>query len=343
MKCAVITLSRKSLELAQKIKSKIDDQYVDIYTMPKYVIDGVKTIEGGLKHFNRYLFENYSTLVYIMATGIVVRDIQPYLKHKSVDPAVLVIDSNGDFVISLLSGHLGGANEKTRVIANKIGATPVITTASDCNNKMAVDMFAKNNDLVISNFTDAKKITALAINDEKIGLINTESVCVDETEDMVLIEDVKEDNVCSGYVVVTNKKNVAFTKPFVRLIPKNIVLGVGCRKGKTSDEISQFINNNLDRLDIDVKAVYSIASIDLKKEEEGIIEFAKKLKIPFITYSKDELKTVDYLFTGSEFVRQITGVGAVCQSAGCLASDKGICLIKKVKKEGMTLSIWRKE
>lgn len=336
MNWAVITLSKKSLELALEIKSKIPE--IDVYTMPKYMKNGVKPIESGLRTFNKYLFENYNTLVYIMAAGIVVRDISPYLKHKSLDPAVLVLDNNGEFVISLLSGHLGGANEKAKYLAEKIGATPVITTASDTNNKIAVDMIAKKYNLFINNFQKAKEITALIVNDDKVGVISEISFEEELPHNMIVI-DSENENV-EGIIYISNKEKVIFNKNFIQLIPRNIIIGIGCRKGTEEDNITNFIDENLRKLNITKRAVKKIVSIDIKKLEEGIIKSAEKYGVEFKTYNYKEIKEVENLFKCSEFVKKTTGVGSVCEPTGYLASNKGKCLLLKTAKEGITLSIW---
>ena len=339
MKWAVITLSKKSLQLALRIKDKLHE--IDVYTMPKFIKYGVKPIEGGLRTFNKCLFENYDTLVYIMATGIVVRDISPYLKHKSIDPAVLVLDNNGEFVISLLSGHLGGANEKAKSLAKLIGATPVITTASDTNNKIAVDMIAKKYNLVINNFKKAKEITALIVNDDKVGVI-TEISFKEELPDNMVIINTEEENV-EGIIYISNKEKINIKKNFVQLIPKNIIIGIGCRKGTKADNITSFIEKNLEKLNISKKSIKALVSIDIKKSEEGIIKAAEKYGVEFKTYNYKEIKEVENLFISSDFVKKTTGVGAVCEPTGYLASNKGRCLLEKIAKEGITLSIWEEE
>lgn len=336
MKWAVITLSKKSLELALVIKREIHE--IDIYTMPKYIKHGVKPIEGGLRKFNKFLFENYDTLVYIMAAGIVVRDISPYLKHKSLDPAVLVLDNNGQYVISLLSGHLGGANEKAKYLADAIGAVPVITTASDTNNKIAVDMIAKKYNLVITNFQKAKEITSLIVNDYKVGVISDINFQEKLPSNMAVI-DSQNENV-EGIIYISNKERVILEKNFVQLIPQNIIIGIGCRKGTRSDNITGFIDENLEKLNISKRAVNKIVSIDVKKSEEGIIRTAEKYRVEFKTYNYKEIKEVEDLFQCSEFVKNTVGVGAVCEPTGYLASNKGKCLLPKTAKDGMTLSIW---
>jgi len=166
-KCAVITLSREGLNTAHRIKNNFE---VDIYTLEKYIVSDEKPIINSLEAFSRFLFDEYETLIYIMSTGIVVRVIAPYIEHKSVDPAVIVMDGKGQYVISLLSGHLGGANEKTRQLAKKIGGQAVITTTSDVLGKTAVDTLALALDCSIDSLKNAKEVTAAIIDQKKIAI-----------------------------------------------------------------------------------------------------------------------------------------------------------------------------
>ncbi|WDV44296.1 cobalt-precorrin 5A hydrolase [Clostridiaceae bacterium M8S5] len=340
MNWAVVALSKKSLQLALKIKSKI--KTIDIYVVDRYANERAMPIVGKLKEFNGFLFKSYETIVYIMATGIVVRDIQPYLKHKSIDPAILVLDTNGRFVISLLSGHLGGANEKAKYLASEINAIPVITTASDCMNKLSVDMIAKANNLRIKSFEKAKDITALIVNDEKVGIfIESDRLIYDIPEYIEYVEKLDKGLDIKGLICISNKAKMDFDVNAVQLIPRNIVIGVGCRKDISVENFESFIKDEMIKANISLKAVESIVSIDLKNEEKCIIEFAKKHRIVFDTYTKEELAKVEDRFEGSSFVKSITGVSSVCITSGYLKSGKGTCLVPKVKKDGMTMSIWQ--
>lgn len=335
MKWAIVTLNRQSIKLAKLLKSKTDNQ-IDIYTLDKYLEEDTSPIINGIRKFNKVLFDDYKVIIYVMAMGIIVRDIAPYMKHKSLDPAVICLSVDGKYVIPVLSGHLGGANQLAIEISKYIDACPVITTASDILNKTAVDMIAKENDLVISSFNQAKDITAMIINNDKIDIISDIPIKNNKT-----IKEVT--NEAKGAIVVSNKTNISMDIPYALLIPKNLVLGIGARRGTPYILIRELIDKILKENYLSIKAINKIASIDIKSDEVGILDLADKLKVPFITYSSDELNEVVDLFDTSEFVKSITGVGAVSMPSGYLASSKGKCLVNKIAFEGMTISIWEEK
>ncbi len=342
MKWAVVTLSAKGLETALKVAEVFES---DIYTLEKYIKDdmdslNIKAIPGKFRDFNGYLFENYRTIVYIMATGIVVRDIAPYIKHKSVDPAVLVMDGKGDFVISLLSGHLGGANEKTLKLAEKIGAQPVITTMSDVVGKTAVDIIAMKLDCAIGSFESAKVVTADIINDDIVSITGDYKI---KNENLPVNIVVGENNKVKSRIVLSNRRDVVLNEGDALLIPRNIVLGVGCRRDTPFEKIDAFIKEELERNNLRMKSVKRISSIDLKSTEKSLIEFGEKQGIEFITYSAEELVKYEDKFGVSEFVKKITGVGSVSETSGYVGSNFGKKITDKTAKDGMTLSIWEEE
>ena len=271
-----------------------------------------------------------------MATGIVVRTIAPFIQHKMLDPAVVVLDEMGTYAISLLSGHLGGANEVTNRVAKLVGATAVITTASDLHGKMAIDMFAKNNGLIIDNLTHAKEVTALLLNGK----------CIDQRNETLLhLPTVYDhDNEADAVVLVTHRKDIQPLKPTVKLIPKNLVLGIGCRRDTSSTAIIEFIRQQLTELNIDCRALLKIASVDVKSNEPGILKTALRLKLPVVFINRDEIKTVESHFCGSSFVKQTIGVSAVCEPVAFLAGgSKGRFLLHKTASNGITLAIFEKD
>lgn len=342
MNWAVVTLSAKGLETALKVGEAFES---DIYTLEKYIDDGmdsfnVKAIPGRFKDFNGYLFENYRTIVYIMATGIVVRDIGPYLKHKSLDPAVLVMDGKGDYVISLLSGHLGGANEKTLRLAEKIGAQPVITTMSDVVGKTAVDLIAMKLDCVLDSFESAKKVTADIINDDMVSITGD---CEIKGENLPVNIVVGDHDKAKGRIVVSNKRDVDLKGGDALIIPRNIVLGVGCRRDTPFEKIDSFIREELERNNLRMKSIKRMSSIDLKANEKSLLEFSERLGIEFVTYSSDELVKYEDRFEVSKFVKKTTGVGSVSETSGYVGSNFGRKITGKTAKDGMTLSIWEEE
>jgi cobalt-precorrin 5A hydrolase len=329
----IITISPQGTALALKLKTILPE--TEIFTLRKYAVEQTMGIDGDLGEAVGKLFKTREKLLFIMATGIVVRSIAPFLGHKTTDPAVVVMDEKGHFAISLLSGHLGGANELASELEKLIGAKAVITTASDVNGKTAVDMFAKANDLVIDNLADAKELTAMLIQGKNIGQQNDTLAVVAPTYSDAANAD--------AWVLVTHKKRIETHVPTVKLLPKNIILGIGCRKHVAGSSIIAFITQQLDELNIDSRCICLIASVDIKAEESGIQETATYFDVPFTCVDRTEIGKIETQFSSSPFVKEQIGVSGVCEPAAFIAGGGvGRFLLRKTASNGMTLAIFEK-
>jgi len=332
MNTAIISISKQGNQLASRLGNQLD--YSTCYTLSKWELQGFLPIEGKLCDFCETLFKKYDALVFIMASGIVVRSIAPWIKSKTSDPAVVVIDDRGQHVISLLSGHLGGANALTLKIAEAINAHPVITTASDVNHLPSVDMLAKEHVLIIDSMKDATTISAMIVNGENVVLEDPYHIIKND------ILPIKQGDK-SGAVIVSNHLLINTDKPFVKLIPQNIILGIGCKKDTGSLLLWEFIVENLKELNLDLQSIKAIASIDVKSDEKAIMDAAQRLECNTSFYSAEQLQEVDHLFEGSDFVKSTVGVGSVSTTAAYIAGNKkGRFLLEKKKKDGMTLSVF---
>lgn len=332
---AIISISKNGNQLALKLASIMPE--VHCYTLSKWQDDQFLAINGKLSDYCEVLFKKYDALIFIMASGIVVRSIAPWLKDKTTDPAIIVMDEKGMNVISLLSGHLGGANELCLQISETLNVHPVITTASDVNHLPSVDMMAKSMNLVIDNMEDAKLITAMIVNGEKVGLVDEDGYFRPDYLPSVEGE-------MKGKIIVSDKILQKESIPFAQLIPKNIVLGIGCKKDTDPKALIAFIRDSLNELKLDERSVQSIASIELKKDEKAIHATADYLKCEMRFYSKEKLKEVDHLFDGSAFVKSTVGVASVSSASAYLVGNKeGEFLLVKRINMGMTLSVFKKE
>lgn len=342
MKVAIVTLNKASLTIAKEIKASLNNDQLDIFTLDKYLEEGIKPIVGKLKTFGKELFEYYECIIYVMAMGIIVRDIAPYLKHKSTDPAVVCVSVDGRFVIPVLSGHLGGANDFAKAIAKGIHAVPVITTASDLLGYEAVDMIAKRNDLVIDSFQTAMDLTARMINEEAISVISDGLKPYSDTRQIKsdLLNEYLEHDKSDGYIYIGYHKNIKTSKPMSKLIPKCLVIGIGARLDTPAEAIKALLVNSFNKCNLDLRAIKGFKSIDIKKNEQGIIDLAKELNVTFDTYSADELRVVSPMFEQSSFVEKVTGVGCVSMPSGYLGSNKGNCIVNKIANNGITISVW---
>ncbi len=279
-------------------------------------------------------FRQADALIFVCASGIAVRAIAPHVRDKRTDPAVLVIDEGGTFVIPLLSGHLGGANALARSLAAKLSATPVLTTATDVNGLFAVDVFAKKNDLFIEDMALCKAVSAALLSGEKVGFRS------DLPVSGPLPKGLTEGEADLG-IYITTSDGTPFPRT-LRLTPRRYAAGLGCRKGKGEAELEAFLRENLDRCGVGVHELRALSSIDLKRDEPGLLALSEKLGLPFWTYSAEELKAVPGDFTPSAFVKETTGVESVCERAAVLASG-GTLVIRKVAENGMTFALAKQE
>ena len=251
-------------------------------------------------------FVTGNILIFIGACGIAVRAVAPFIRDKYTDPAVLVLDEGGRYVIPVLSGHCGGAVAAARMLSERLGAEAVLTTATDTRGMFSVDVYAKEEGLILSDRKRAKEYTA-----ELLG---------GGGGDPVLISPGKPKG--DG----------------LQLIPRCLVIGMGCRKGKSVSELYGFVQEVFDKHDLDIRAAEALVSIDLKAEEQGLKELAEKLHVPFLTYDKRVLMAEEGEFSSSEFVREVTGSDNVCERAVMAFGAKRL-LVPKTAENGMTVAV----
>ncbi len=340
MKISLISFTQNGANLGHLLAIFLSVQGYDatVFTAGEYA-KGLKieSINKPLKEWTKEQFEKADGIVFIGATGIAVRTIAPFIKDKCTDPAILVIDEKGEFVIPLLSGHIGGANELAHKIASHLCTIPVITTATDINQKFAVDLFAKKNNLYIPRMDYAKAISAAILNEKQVGF-ESEFPVIGSLPDNITDNKDCEYGICISF----NEKKEQFEKTLT-LIPQIITLGIGCRKGKTADEIENVVLEVLGLNQISLHSISNVASIDLKKEEVGLLEFCNRLELKLITYPKEIMEKVQGIYSESDYVKSVTGVGNVCERAAILGSGNGIMIQKKYAKNGVTVGIAKKD
>ncbi len=325
----IFAFSDKGCALAKKISSFFKE--CECYTTKKFAASYKFSTFISVCHTSGELFSSSKTIIFVGACGIAVRAIAPYVKSKITDPAVLVIDECGTYVISLLSGHIGGANALAKYISDKIGAVPVITTATDVNGRFSIDAWAAKHALYISSMKIAKVVSAEILTHNILFKSDFVVNCA-LPDGLVYGEDGRLG------IYVTYKK----AKPFentLRLVPKVIHVGVGCRRGTAVENIDSLLTCVLDENNIDINAVLRFASIDLKKDEAGLHTIAEKYGVPIVFYEADRLNTAAGKFTSSEFVKSITGVDNVCERAAALSSG-GDILVHKTAKNGVTVAMY---
>ena len=307
--------------------------------------------KGCCKEWTAEHFRKGNVLVYIGACGIAVRAVAPHIGSKETDPAVIVIDEKGENVIPILAGHLGGANEWARKIAELTKGKAVLTTATDVNGVFAVDLFAKENQLLIGDLKKAARFTASLLEEGKASVVTPRKYAdVIQFEDGIPAE-LQAYDLPDEQLAGQHGENVALITPDVepstnpdaplRLIPRCVILGMGCRKGKSYEELRDFAEGTLQELGLDREAVCAIASIDVKKEEPGLVSLAADLGVPLQTFNAEELEKTElenWTFMESDRVREYVGTGNVCERAAAAAGARKI-LIGKTAKDGMTICV----
>ena len=333
MKIAIISVSNKGKELALDLKEKLDNDST--------------VIKSDLYHKNvrKYfpiLFYEYDAIIAIMASGILIRSIAPLIESKVTDPAILNVDDNGNFVISMLSGHIGGANKLTSKIADLIDATPVITTSTDVNKKLGIDVLAQDLYLSIDNpkeilffnkaILDEKKLTFTINPDKNFDYLY--EYLKDVTLEMdVLFNHSKGINEDEIHVTLDDHKMV--------LKEKRIVVGIGCRRGKECEKILDGFLKSINELKIDKSRVNMLSSAEIKKDEAGILELSEKLNIPVNFVDMDRLKLFESSDVAkSEFVYSKFGIYGVCEPSALITAGFDSKLIyKKTSYGGVTISV----
>lgn len=354
MKIAIICFSLTGQETGSRLAQGMREAGMSVVfdKKSKYLPDSVPETAAQWAGIQ---FSQADGIIFVGACGIAVRSIAPYIVTKKSDPAVLVVDECGKFVISLLSGHLGGANELTDKAAEILNAIPVVTTATDLHNLFAVDVFARKNGCSIFHMKAAKEVSAALLSGEKTGFYSEFPWDGKLPEGLVLCDrtgvPVENDSRTGrdipfsvGVAVTIYRDCMPFTST-VQVVPPCLVLGMGCKKDREEEYIFKAADRMLENLGVYREAFCKIASIDLKKEEKGIKALSEKWQIPFETFSEVELKMVQGEFTPSAFVQKVTGVDNVCERSAVLAGSPGRLIQKKIGEMGVTTAVaardWR--
>lgn len=284
-------------------------------------------------------FEAGNGILFIGACGIAVRGIAEHVRDKLSDIPVLVADEAGRFVIPLLSGHYGGANELAEKLAGRLFATAVVTTATDVNRLFAVDVFARKNGLWIANRDGIARVSAKLLDKGQITMSVSGACMGNIPPEVTLVPYPPKDDV--DVLVAPEKPDGIHVGLY--LVPRCIVLGMGCKKGKQEAEVEAFVRAALDGLYIPMQAVMALATIDRKAKEKGFLDFAKTQGILFKIYPKETLAAVKGEFPASSFVEKQVGVENVCERAAmCAAGEAARLLLHKTAEDGKTLAVAEK-
>lgn len=326
MKAALFAFTRRGCETARRILTALPDAHWQCFTLERLSEPNFGTLTPECYG---QAFGASDLLVFVGACGIAVRKIAPYVRDKRTDPAVVCVDEQGTFAISLLSGHIGGANGLTKTIAQAVGAVPVITTATDVNGKFSVDTWAAENGCIIDDMKLAKAVSAAVL--ERDVPFSSALPVVGRLPDGLTPGNTGDLGICVSFQESAPFENT------LRLIPRILHLGLGCRKGTPKETIAQAVDRVFRENRLDFRAVCLAASIDLKQEEPGLLAFCRERELPVKFYSAAQLSAVPGEFTPSPFVRSVTGVDNVCERAALLGAER--LLVKKTADCGVTVAV----
>jgi len=356
---ALLAVTLGGLKTAGKIRDGLGGGH--LFTLEKYCSGqehGLQPITGKLRDFMGEMFEKYREIILVMSTGIAVRSIAPYVQSKLTDPAVVVLDEQGRFVISLLSGHIGGANALAEQVAKITGGQAVITTASDCLGLESVDMLAQRNHLIMESVEQVKKVTACLVNRKRVVLVN-------ETN-LRLQEDASESNMNSWEEISLKEALVLFKKanppeamiyvgyreepgvnglsiPVAKLRPKSLILGVGCKKNTAPERLRAAVARFFQQINITPLSLKAIATVDVKKDEPAILSLAEEMSLPLVIVGREEILSIENNFTCSDFVKKTIGVGCVAEPAAFIASRGGSKIAPKTAFQGITFALYEEK
>ncbi|MDG6223486.1 MAG: cobalamin biosynthesis protein [Candidatus Bathyarchaeota archaeon] len=349
---AIFAITRQGVETAAKIRDALKENGIksQIYAPERYAQNGAVPIKRT-KDAIKQVFSDVDGIVAVMATGIVVRTIAPLLKSKLSDPAVVCVDTSGKFAISLLSGHYGGANKLTKLVAKGLGATAVITTASDVLGKQSIDELAKKLHCIILNSQSLVGVNSALVNSENLVLVLSGKVKIPSSrirdyevrtaknidQAIDIVKSFDGGAIISTEIVPQNSlKNVTFLKP------KTVAVGIGSRKIVNEKDIVELVTCALTQLEIPLERVDKLATVDIKKDSESILKAAKKLGLNLEFVSIDELCRFSHedLSVDSQLVKEKIGVGGVCERAALIVAGKNAkLLLKKTKAKGVTVAV----
>lgn len=314
MKIYGVAFSNKGKELLNRIKNEgsLSDEFI------------IRDNDISLEDFVSSAFENRIPVIFVGACGIATRLIAPHLKSKLEDPPIIVVDELGQFVIPILSGHVGGANELAYKIASICEAIPVITTATDINGTFAIDNWAKANNLSIVNKEGIAKVSSAVLEGKAITVSIKDYPPKERVN--VIIDD-------SGDMTAGGNADLYLKK-------KKYTVGIGCRKGKSFDEVERSFIEALDAVKLKPDDIYAIGTIDIKENEPAILSISQKYRIPIISFTASLLENAPGEYSESAFVKDTVGVGNVCERAAILAAGvEAKLILPKQAGNGVTMAV----
>ncbi|WP_148895827.1 cobalt-precorrin 5A hydrolase [Geothermobacter ehrlichii] len=345
MQLAIIAITPGGAVLARRLAAEAEGAEL---WLPEKLRGAVpaRYFSGRLGDLLAELFARVDGLVCIMATGIVVRLLAPHLRDKGRDPAVVVVDEAGQFAVSLLSGHLGGANELAAEVAEILGGQAVITTATDVNGLPAWDEVARRLDMAVEPLARVKLLNGLLLRGGRIALVDPQGAVSAAFAGVPGVETAESfaaalDCGAEGLVFVTSRHLPQLERQpnLLALRPRCYAVGVGCNRGTEADEIEAVIRSEMEKAYLAPASIFCLASIDAKRDEGGLLSAAARFGVSLTFFSKEQLNAVEAPSETSEHALKAVGAGGVCEPAAILAAGGGRLLVKKKKSGNVTVAV----
>ena len=354
-KIAIIAITKHGSALAEKIYTALEKSELFISAKFKKEIPGKVTFfETPIKDLTAKIFDSYDALVYIVSLGAVVRTIAPFLKDKHTDPAVIVVDDKANFSISVLSGHVGGANELTEEIAKITGAKPVITTASDVGKTIPVDILGREFGWTTELGENITKVSASVVNEEPVGIYQDageknwwkretplpKNFKIFDSLDALAASDSKAALIITDRIL--DERYADLLKKTVLYRPKSLALGMGCDKGVAQEQLDQLLEDTFKTHKLSVKSVKNVSTVDLKNREAGLLAFCERRGWELVSYTREELvKLKDILPNPSEMVMKYLKIPGVSEPAAMMTAKTDQLVVEKTKVPMATLAAAR--
>lgn len=348
-KIAVLAITKNGIKIAEIIKKNITT--AKIYVPIKFRFDASNIIwfEDSTQQKIVDLFKTNDAIICIFSLGAVIRLISNLLVDKRTDPAIVVIDDKANFVISTLSGHLGGANALARYISTFLNSTPVITTAADVNKTISVDLIGNEIGWIINNYENVTQVSAHMVNNERIALFQDTGEhnwwnLTKLPSNVVKVKDVEniKDDSFKGGLIISDKiiNDVAILRKSVIYRPKSLVIGIGLHWDTTKEEIFNGIRNILDKNGLSFDSIKCVSSIKKNIRIKGLDEFSNDYDIPLFLFDKDQLDRIS-VPNPSDIVKKFEGIVSVSEASSLLCS-KGTLFIPKQKfPPNLTIAVSR--
>ena len=342
---AVLALTPEGSKLAAHIAAELEESSLYLPDEQASTIGEAYSFTDFKEIFAKCI-SKHRGLVCVMATGIVVRSLAPLLKSKEEDPAVVVLDEMGKNVISLLSGHLGGANRLAREIAAITGGREIITTATDVQGKISFDDLAAHAGLVIENLDRVKTMNMALLKEEQIGLYDPGKWLqphLPDTAGLKILQLPEEADKAelSGWIYVSDTLGSFEPPPCLILRPKSLVVGVGCKRGTEAAEIAAALKRVFTEYNLSLLAVRNLATVELKKDEVGLNKLVKMYHWPAVYYSVSDLQAPVEVPSPSDKVMKHLGVESVCEKAAVLSAGAEELLVPKQILGKVTVAVAR--